>query len=241
MGSVDFRIIDDALRAVASEEKKMVYARFFKTAKGKYAEGDLFIGVTVPLQRKIAKEFQKKITLKTIADLLNSEYHEHRHIAGIFLVEKFVKEKNKENRKEIVDFYLAHKERWNNWDLVDNTVYKILGRYALEENRPEILEQLSMEDDLWSKRMGIVGTMYFVKRGEFDLMEKLVLINLQYPHDLMHKANGWLLREMGQKNEKRLYEFLEKHYSKLPRTTLRYAIEKFSPAVRQDILKGIFR
>ena len=98
-----------------------------------------------------------------------------------------------------------------------------------------------MEDDLWSKRMGVVGTMYFVKRGEFDLMEKLVLNNLQYPHDLMHKANGWLLREMGQKNEKRLYEFLEKHYSKLPRTTLRYAIEKFSPAVRQDILKGIFR
>ncbi|VDH02698.1 DNA alkylation repair protein [Bergeyella zoohelcum] len=241
MGSVDFRIIDEALRAVASEEKKEVYSRFFKAGKGEYAEGDLFIGVTVPLQRKIAKEFQKNITLKTIADLLNSEYHEHRHIAGIFLVEKFGKEKNRENRKEIVDFYLAHKERWNNWDLVDNTVYKILGRYALEENQPKILEQLSMEDNLWSKRMGVVGTMYFVKRGQFDLMEKLVLINIQHPHDLMHKANGWLLREMGQKNEKRLYEFLEKHYSKLPRTTLRYAIEKFSPWVRQDILKGIFR
>ncbi|EKB59959.1 DNA alkylation repair protein [Bergeyella zoohelcum] len=241
MGSVDFRIVDEALRAVASEEKKEVYSRFFKAGKGEYAEGDLFIGVTVPLQRKIAKEFQKNITLKTIADLLNSEYHEHRHIAGIFLVEKFGKEKNRENRKEIVDFYLAHKERWNNWDLVDNTVYKILGRYALEENQPKILEQLSMEDNLWSKRMGVVGTMYFVKRGQFDLMEKLVLINIQHPHDLMHKANGWLLREMGQKNEKRLYEFLEKHYSKLPRTTLRYAIEKFSPWVRQDILKGIFR
>lgn len=241
MGSVDFRIVDEALRAVASEEKKEVYSRFFKAGKGEYAEGDLFIGVTVPLQRKIAKEFQKNITLKTIADLLNSEYHEHRHIAGIFLVEKFGKEKKRENRKEIVDFYLAHKERWNNWDLVDNTVYKILGRYALEENQPKILEQLSMEDNLWSKRMGVVGTMYFVKRGQFDLMEKLVLINIQHPHDLMHKANGWLLREMGQKNEKRLYEFLEKHYSKLPRTTLRYAIEKFSPWVRQDILKGIFR
>ena len=230
--------IKSALQDLALPEKAVFFPRFFKAGKGEYAEGDEFIGVTVPDQRKIAKEYWQRISLPEIAELLSSKIHEHRHCALLMLVNKFEKEKSETERFEIVSFYLKHKKFINNWDLVDNSAYKILGRHAFETENENLLRTLAAEENMWSKRMAIVATMFHVKRGEFSLLKELALYNLQHPHDLMHKANGWLLREMGNKNVAELQHFLVKNYKNMPRTTLRYAIEKFDEDLRQDFLKG---
>ena len=230
--------IKSALQDLALPEKAVFFPRFFKAGKGEYAEGDEFIGVTVPDQRKIAKEYWQRISLPEIAELLSSKIHEHRHCALLMLVNKFEKEKSETERFEIVSFYLKHKKFINNWDLVDNSAYKILGRHAFETENENLLRTLAAAENMWSKRMAIVATIFHVKRGEFSLLKELALYNLHHPHDLMHKANGWLLREMGDKNIGELIQFLETHYQKMPRTTLRYAIEKFDEDLRQDFLKG---
>ena len=230
--------IKSALQDLALPEKAVFFPRFFKAGKGEYAEGDEFIGVTVPDQRKIAKEYWQRISLPEIAELLSSKIHEHRHCALLMLVNKFEIEKSETEKSEIVSFYLKHKKFINNWDLVDNSAYKILGRHAFETENENLLRTLAAEENMWSKRMAIVATMFHVKRGEFSLLKELALYNLHHPHDLMHKANGWLLREMGDKNIGELIQFLETHYQKMPRTTLRYAIEKFDEDLRQDFLKG---
>ena len=230
--------IKSALQDLALPEKAVFFPRFFKAGKGEYAEGDEFIGVTVPDQRKIAKEYWQRISLPEIAELLSSKIHEHRHCALLMLVNKFEKEKSETEKSEIVSFYLKHKKFINNWDLVDNSAYKILGRHAFETENENLLRTLAAEENMWSKRMAIVATMFHVKRGEFSLLKELALYNLHHPHDLMNKANGWLLREMGNKNVAELQHFLVKNYKKMPRTTLRYAIEKFDEDLRQDFLKG---
>ena len=230
--------IKSALKDLSIQEKAAFFPRFFKAGKGEYAEGDQFIGVTVPDQRKVAKEFWKDISLIELSELLSSKIHEHRHCALLMLVAKFEKSKDPEYREEIVTFYLDNRKHINNWDLVDNSCYKILGSYCFENNDDTILRKLSDEDNLWSKRMAVISTLYHVKRGEFGLMKELVLKNLYHEHDLIHKANGWLLREMGEKNEAELYGFLKLHYKEMPRTCLRYAIEKLDEGVRQDFLKG---
>jgi len=230
--------IKAALKDLALPEKAAFFPRFFKAGKGEYAEGDKFLGVTVPDQRKVVKEYWNRISLQEIAELLSSKIHEHRHCALLMLVNKFEKAKTEKEKKEIVNFYLKHKKFINNWDLVDNSAYKILGRHAYETKDDDLLRSLSREENMWSKRMAIVATMFHVKRGEFSLLKELALYNLQHPHDLMHKANGWLLREMGNKNVAELHHFLVKNYKNMPRTTLRYAIEKFDEDLRQDFLKG---
>ena len=230
--------IKSALQDLALPEKAVFFPRFFKAGKGEYAEGDEFIGVTVPDQRKIAKEYWQRISLPEIAELLSSKIHEHRHCALLMLVNKLEKEKSETEKSEIVSFYMKHKKFINNWDLVDNSAYKILGRHAFETENENLLRTLAAEENMWSKRMAIVATMFHVKRGEFLLLKELALYNLHHSHDLMHKANGWLLREMGDKNIGELIQFLETHYQKMPRTTLRYAIEKFDEDLRQDFLKG---
>lgn len=230
--------IKTALLDLSSPEKAHFLPRFFKAGKGQYAEGDVFIGVTVPDQRKIVKEFWSKISLNPIAELLSSKIHEHRHTALLILVSKYENSADLVEKEVIVKFYLDNKKQINNWDLVDNSCYKILGKHSFENADDDLLRNLAHEENMWSKRIAIVSTMYHVKRGEFALLKELVLTNLQHPHDLMYKANGWLLREMGKKNENELRSFLKIHYHKMPRTTLRYAIEKFDEDVRQDFLKG---
>ena len=230
--------IKQALSELAIPEKAAFLPKFFKTGKGEYGEGDLFLGVKVPDQRAVAKEFYAKISLPEIAELLKSNYHEHRLTAVFMLVSKFEKTKDKNQKEEIVQFYLNNLEGVNNWDIVDSSCYKILGRYAFENNKAEILMKLAESENMWHKRIAVVGTMHYVKKGSFELTQKLVLKNLQHNHDLMHKANGWLLREMGNKNEKELLDFLNEHYTKMPRTSLRYAIEKLDENLRQDYLKG---
>ena len=230
--------IIQSLSDLSIPEKAEFFPKFFITGKGEYGEGDLFIGVTVPDQRSVAKEFYNKISLEELSELLSSKVHEHRLTALLILVYKFEKTKDKIQQKEIIDFYLNHTKHINNWDLVDTSCYKILGRYCFENQDSKILEKLSNSKNMWEMRMAIVGTMYHIKKGEFELTKTFALKNLKHAHDLMHKANGWLLREMGKMNEKELLDFLNLHYKEMPRTCLRYAIEKLDESLRQDYLKG---
>ena len=229
----------EALQFLSSPEKKEFLPYFFKTGKGEYAEGDKFIGVVVPDSRKLVKEYWQKAELSDVQEILKSEFHEMRLVALLILVNKFEKSKDKTEQKKLVDFYLKNTKYINNWDLVDLSCYKLLGRYCFENRKDDILRELSNSDNMWEKRIAIVATMHHIKKGKsFDLTQELVLNNLNHPHDLMHKANGWLLREIGNKDEEVLLDFLKIHYQNMPRTTLRYAIEKLDEDLRQDFLKG---
>ena len=229
----------EALQFLSSPEKKEFLPYFFKTGKGEYAEGDQFIGVVVPDSRKLVKEYWQKAELSDVQEILKSEFHEMRLVALLILVNKFEKSKDKNEQKKLVDFYLKNTKYINNWDLVDLSCYKLLGRYCFENQKDNILRELSNSDNMWEKRIAIVATMHYIKKGKsFDLTQELVLNNLNHPHDLMHKANGWLLREIGNKGEEVLLDFLKIYYQNMPRTTLRYAIEKLDEDLRQDFLKG---
>ena len=229
----------EALEFLSSPEKKEFLPYFFKTGKGQYAEGDKFIGVVVPDSRKIVKEYWQKATLVDVQEILQSEFHEMRLVALLILVAKFEKSKDLKEQKKLVDFYLKNTKYINNWDLVDLSCYKLLGIYCFENQQDKILRDLSNSENMWEKRIAIVATMHYIKKGKtFDLTQELVLNNLNHSHDLMHKANGWLLREIGNKDEEFLLNFLKIHYQNMPRTTLRYAIEKLDEDLRQDFLKG---
>lgn len=229
----------EALQFLSSSEKKEFLPYFFKTGKGEYAEGDQFIGVVVPDSRKLVKEYWQKATLEDIQEIIESEFHEMRLVALLMLVTKFEKSKDEAEKKKYVDFYLKNTKYINNWDLVDLSCYKLLGRYCFENQKDDVLRKLSNSENMWKKRIAIVATMHHIKKGKtFDLTKELALNNLQHPHDLMHKANGWFLREIGNKDEEVLLDFLKIHYQNMPRTTLRYAIEKLDEDLRQDFLKG---
>ena len=229
----------EVLQFLSSPEKKEFLPYFFKTGKGEYAEGDKFIGVVVPDSRKLVKEYWQKAELSDVQEILKSEFHEMRLVALLILVNKFEKSKDKTEQKNLVDFYLKNTKYINNWDLVDLSCYKLLGRYCFENQKDDVLRKLSNSENMWEKRIAIVATMHHIKKGKsFDFTQELVLNNLNHPHDLMHKANGWLLREIGNKDEEVLLDFLKIHYQNMPRTTLRYAIEKLDEDLRQDFLKG---
>ena len=228
----------EALQFLSTPEKRDFLPYFFKTGKGEYAEGDQFIGVVVPDSRKLVKEYWQKATLDDVQEILKSEFHEMRLVALLILVTKFEKTKDEKEKKTLVDFYLKNTKYINNWDLVDLSCYKLLGRYCFENQKDEILKKLSNSENMWKKRIAIVATMYHIKKGSHDLTIELALNNLNHSHDLMHKANGWLLREMGKKDEEKLLNFLKTYYQNMPRTSLRYAIEKLDEDLRQDFLKG---
>lgn len=230
--------IKESLAVLSIPEKAVFFPKFFKTGKGEYGEGDLFLGVKVPDQRLVAKEYYSKINLKELSELIASPYHEHRLTALLMLIYKFEKTKEINVKEGIIEFYLNHLQYINNWDLVDTSCYKILGRYAFENQKESLLRTLSHSDQMWHKRIAVVGTMFYIKKGSFELTKEFVTQNLFHPHDLMHKANGWLLREMGNKNEAELIAYLNQYYKQMPRTCLRYAIEKVDEQLRQDYLKG---
>lgn len=232
------KVVAKVLADLVIPGKGEILQTFFKTRKGEYGEGDIFIGVTVPDQRSVAKEFYKTITLDELSELLSSKIHEHRLTALLMLVYKFEKTKDKIGQKEIIDFYLKHTKHINNWDLVGTSCYKILGRYCFENQDSNILEKFSVSENMWEKQMAIVATMHHIKKGKFELTKTFALKNLKHPHDLMHKATGWLLREIGKMNETELLDFLNLHYKEMPRTCLRYAIEKLDEELRQNYLKG---
>ncbi len=230
--------IKESLAVLSIPEKAAFFPKFFKTGKGEYGEGDLFLGVKVPDQRAVAKEYYAKISLEELSELIASPYHEHRLTALLMLISKFEKTKDLTIKEEIINFYLKHLDFVNNWDLVDTSCYKILGRYAFENKKENLLRELADSDHMWHKRIAVVGTMHYIKKGSFELTKEFVTQNLYHPHDLMHKANGWLLREMGNKNEAELISYLNQYYKEMPRTCLRYAIEKLDEELRQDYLKG---
>lgn len=229
--------LKSTLQDLADEGKAKIMMRFFKTGKGEYGEGDIFLGISVPNQRLIAKEFYQQVSLNDIKNLLSSDIHEYRLTALLMLVLKYEKSKDEEVRKEIIDFYLAQTSQINNWDLVDTSCYKILGHYCFHQKREELLFELANSEDLWEKRIAIVSTMYFIKQKSFSIVPGIVLKNLNHSHDLMHKANGWMLREMGKMNEEKLIEFLDEYTLQMPRTTLRYALEKIDPILKDYYMK----
>ncbi len=215
-------------------QKALVLQSFFKTGKGQYAEGDIFYGLTVPESRILTKQFLD-ILFEEIPELLYSKIHEERLIALFLLIEKFQKGDEKQ-KKKVVDFYLASTAWINNWDLVDTSAYKILGEYLLDKET-KVLTRLAKSQDLWEKRIGIVATFAFIRKGRFDETFRLAKILMHDPHDLIHKAVGWMLREAGKRDSVPLQVFLEEYAAVMPRTMLRYAIEKFSPAERSMYLK----
>lgn len=229
--------LKSTLQDLADDDKAKIMMRFFKTGKGEYGEGDIFLGISVPNQRLIAKEFYQQVSLNDIKNLLNSNIHEYRLTALLILVLKYEKSKDELVRKDIIDFYLAQTSQINNWDLVDTSCYKILGHYCFHQKREELLFELADSDDLWEKRIAIVSTMYFIKQKSFSIVPEIVLKNLNHSHDLMHKANGWMLREMGKMDEEKLIEFLDEYTLQMPRTTLRYALEKIDPILKDYYMK----
>ena len=220
---------------LGNSQKAKILARFFKTGLGEYGEGDIFWGLTVPQQRQMAKKFAH-LSLKELKKLLLSKVHEHRLTALLILVAKFQKAKEKEQEK-IVNFYLENTKRVNNWDLVDLSAPKILGVYLLKKNK-SVLYQLARSENLWEKRMAIITTFEFIKNNQFKDALKISKILLSAEDDLIHKAVGWMLREVGKKDQVMEENFLKKHYQQMPRTMLRYAIEKFAESKRQAYLKG---
>jgi 3-methyladenine DNA glycosylase AlkD len=242
--------IKKELKKKSIKKKAIILQKFFKTKKGDYGEKDVFIGVSVPEQRKIAKN-NISITLKKIQELLNSRIHEERQTALIILILKYNKTKKDNNiiKKEIIlknifDFYLKNIKNINNWDLVDVSAPKIVGDYLLEKkSERKILFELANTKKtknsfewLWRKRIAIVSTQKFIKNNDFKATIKLAKKYLKEKHDLLHKATGWMLREIGKRDEKTLNKFLDKHYKEMPRTMLRYAIEKFDEEERKKYL-----
>lgn len=204
---------------------------FFKTGKGEYGEGQIFLGIKggVPATRKLAKKYLD-LDLKDLQELLKSKIHEYRFVALVILEYQYRKSKDT-NRKKIVDFYLKNTKNINNWDLVDMSAPKILGNYLLNKDR-KILYKLANSKNLWEKRIAVLSTFAFIKENQFNDSLKIAKILLNDKHDLIHKAVGWMLREIGNKNYLVEEKFLKKQYKKMPRTMLRYSIEKFEEKTR---------
>ena len=228
--------IKNDLEALGNPEKAAFFPKFFKTGKGQYGEGDIFIGITVPNIRSVVKKYSNSIDIKTLQELIKDPIHEVRLCALLLLVHLFTKTKDQNLKKEIYQFYLANTQFINNWDLVDSSAGQIVGSYLFDKER-DILYTLAKSTSLWEQRISIIATMYFIKKGQFEDTFQIAEILLHHKHDLIHKAVGWMLREVGNKNTEVLEDFLNQHYATMPRTMLRYAIEKFPEPVRQAYLK----
>src|ERR1035437_7735365 len=219
----------------ANPQKAVLLQRFFKTGPGDYGEGDRFLGIMVPVQRSIAKKY-KELSLKEIKELLHSKFHEERLIALFILVEQF-KKGDEQKKEDIFTFYHLHRKRINNWDLVDLTADRISGSYLLDKDKT-ILYKLAESKNIWDRRIAVMSTFHFIKYDSFDDALGIAEILLHDKHDLIHKAVGWMLREIGKRDINTEEGFLEKHYKKMPRTMLRYAIEKFPEKKRLAYLKA---
>jgi 3-methyladenine DNA glycosylase AlkD len=232
----DAKTISKALLAFATKEKAEFLPRFFKTGKGEYGEGDRFHGVVVPDQRKVANKYSSTTSKEVIIELLHSPFHEER-LTGVFILcNKFNEAKKTGKEKEWYDLYLKMAERINNWDLVDASAHIIVGQY-LENKDRSILYKLAKENSLWKNRIAVVATWHFIRKNS-DLKDILQLseIMLTHKHDLMHKATGWMLREGWKKDAKQIEKFLDKFATQMPRTMLRYAIEKMEETKRKGYL-----
>ena len=224
------------LSELANPEQAKILQRFFKTGKGQYGEEDIFLGIKVPAQRQISKKYN--LELDEIQELLKSDMHEHRLIGLFILIDKY--EKSLPEKKQIIfDFYLQNTDNVNNWDLVDLSAPRIVGDFLSENSdKKQIIYDLAQSDNLWKKRIAIISTFAFIRKEQFEDTLAIAEILLDDSHDLIHKAVGWMLREVGKRDLKAEEEFLKKHYKKMPRTMLRYAIERFDEEKRKRYLRG---
>ena len=214
------------LKKYVSPQRAKSSLWFFKTGKGEYGEGDKFLGINNPDMRKIAKQFFAVLSFTDLNKLIKSKFHEERLIALLILVFKFEKT-DTANKKKIYNFYLKHTKYINNWDLVDLSAHKIVGAYLHGKNR-KILYKLAKSKKLWERRIAMISTFYFIAKGEYKDSLAIAEILINDKQDLIHKAVGWGLREIGKRSQEIEEKFLKKHYKTMPRTMLRYAIEKFS-------------
>ncbi len=225
------------LGELADPEKARLLSGFFKTGEGEYGEGDIFLGVTVPETRKIAKRYSS-MPLEGVAGLLRSRIHEERLAGLLILVDKYRKAKHDEARKRIFRFYLANTQGVNNWDLVDLSTPEIVSDYLLEHVKERaILYRLARSRNLWERRIAIMGTFCLIKARQFGDALGIARMLLKDEHDLIHKAVGWMLREIGKRDQAAEEQFLRKHCKTMPRTMLRYAIEKFDARKRGFYMK----
>jgi len=224
----ELKTLGDPVRATHSQ-------RFFKTGPGEYGEGDIFLGIKVPIQRALARSY-KQATLKDAVSLLSSAYHEAR-LTALFLLIQIYQKSDAQGRTQIYQIYLDQVKYINNWDLVDSSAMQIVGHYLFHKDRSP-LRTLAQSHDLWERRIAIIATYHFIKQYEFQDTLDLSAILLNDQEDLIHKAVGWMLREVGNRSRPTEEQFLLKYYQNMPRTMLRYAIEKFPQDLRQAYLKG---
>ncbi len=222
-----------SLRQYADPARAQDSLRFFKTGKGQYGEGDQFLGLTVPQVRAVVKQYGDVLSLSDTIQLLHSPFHEARLTAILILVAKY---QHGENRDKIYNSYLSHTHHINNWDLVDSSAHKIVGDYLLDRPR-DPLYHLALSENLWERRISIISTFAFIARNDFSDALKLSEVLLHDPHDLIHKAVGWVLREVGKLDQPTLLGFLDTHARTMPRTMLRYSLEKLSPSMRKHYLE----
>lgn len=225
-----------ALRTHANKEKAKILQGFFKTKKGEYGEHDKFLGVVVPETRRVAKAY-RDLSLPELKKLLYSKIHEDRLLGLLILVDQYKAGGSPNEKAQIFDFYLQHKGRVNNWDLVDLSSSQIVGAHLMQGKDRKILYQLARSTNLWDARIAIVSTYHFIRQNEFGETLKIAKILLNHPEDLIHKAVGWMLREVGKRDEAVLCQFLDKHGMRMPRTMLRYAIERLVERKRMGYLK----
>jgi 3-methyladenine DNA glycosylase AlkD len=227
--------IQRELERLADPGKAAIHQRFFKTGKGEYGEGDIFRGIRVPEIRKLAKRY-KDISLKDTENLLHSPFHEDRELALVILVCRFAKG-DEPLRREVYSLYLTNTKYINNWDLVDISAEHIVGGFLIDRGK-EPLMRLADSDILWERRIAVIATFHFIKKGRFDETLMIAARLLNDPEDLIHKAVGWMLREIGKRDMPAEETFLKQHYRRMPRTMLRYAIERFQEEIRLAYLKG---
>jgi len=223
-------MITDDLQNLANPKKAKQLSRYFKTGRGEYGEGDVFLGLQVPDTRKIAKGYTD-LNFKELEKLLANEIHEYRLAALLILVEKF-KRADEKGKGEIYEFYLKNTDGIDNWDLVDLSAHEIVGKYLLDK-KPDVLYELAQSKNMWERRIAVLATYTFIRNNRFDENLKIAKMLLYDEHDLIHKAVGWMLREIGKRNQDAEERFLKRYYKKMPRTMLRYAIEKFDEKKRK--------
>lgn len=233
----DISKVKTALNSCADSRKAELLPQFFQAYPGGYGEGDRFAGVSVPDQRRVARSYYRTISLGDLQSLIEDPFHECRLTALFMLILKYEKAKRDAEKNSLVDFYLANLDYVNNWDLVDSSAYKILGPHLAEKDK-DLLFHLATSGQLWKQRVAIITTLYFIRNGDYSTTLELAELLMNHDHDLIHKAVGWMLREVGNRDFDREYNFLLFHYRDMPRTMLRYAIEKFNPSLRKRFLKG---
>ena len=229
-----FNILNQ-LKKHRSPEKAVFYPRFFKTGKGQYGEGDKFWGVTVPDNRSVAKKYFALCSLEDFRELLQSPIHEVRLCALIMMVYRYESKKLADMRKDLYNLYINHTAYINNWDLVDSSAAQIVGGW-LEDKKKDILYRWAQKGHLWEQRIAILSTFHCIRKGQFEDTIAICKLLLAHEHDLIHKATGWMLREVGKRNHDTLLYFLAEHHGEMPRTMLRYSIEKLDTDTRKRIL-----